>query len=38
MVKTIFICHSPDLVKKLYETYKNPIILFVGPNDINKVE
>jgi len=30
MNKIIFICHDQLLVKKLYNEYKNPYVLFVG--------
>ena len=36
MVKIVFICHLEELVKKLYNTYENPAILFVGLNTLNK--
>jgi hypothetical protein len=36
MVKIVFICHSEELVKKLYDTYKNPLILFVGSNSLDQ--
>ena len=37
MVKIVFICHSEELVKKLYNTYENPTILFVGLNTLDKI-
>lgn len=37
MIKIIFICHSEELVKKLYNTYENPTILFVGLNSLDKI-
>ena len=36
MVKIVFICHSEELVKKLYNTYENPTILFVGSNTLDQ--
>lgn len=36
MAKLVFICHSEELVKKLYDTYKNPIVLFVGSNTLDQ--
>jgi len=36
MIKIVFICHSEELVKKLYDTYKNPLILFVGSNSLDQ--
>jgi len=36
MVKIVFICHSEELVKKLYNTYENPTILFVGSNSLDQ--
>jgi hypothetical protein len=36
MVKIVFICHSEELVKKLYNTYENPTILFVGLNTLDQ--